>query len=43
MECKDFEPSIIQDNNEYININKVAEAKGLKSNRSIRLNLQISR
>ena len=57
MECKDFEPSIIQDNeNEYINIskafssslvekadasivfnsfvpiNKVAEAKGLKSN-----------
>ncbi len=64
MECKDFEPSIIQDNeNEYINIskafssslvekadasialnsflpiNKVAEAKGLKSNRSLRLEI----
>ena len=62
MKYKDFEPSIIQDNeNEYINIskafssslvekadasialnsfvpiNKVAEAKGLKSNRSLRL------
>lgn len=64
MKCKDFEPSIIQDNeNEYINIskafssslvekanasialnsfapiNKVAEAKGLKSNRSLRLEI----
>ena len=64
MECKDFEPSIIQDNeNEYINIskafssslvekanasialnsfvpiNRVAEAKGLKSNRSLRLEI----
>jgi len=40
MECKDFEPSIIQDNeNKYININKVAEAKGLKSNRSLRLEI----
>ena len=44
MECKDFEPSIIQDDKEYkrkeyISINKVAEAKGLKSNRSIRLEL----
>ena len=40
MECKDFEPSIIQDNeNEYININKVAEVKGLKSNRSLRLEI----
>ncbi len=64
MECKDFEPSIIQDNeNEYINIskafssslvekadasialnsfvpiNKVAEAKDLKSNRSLRLEI----
>ena len=25
--------------NEYININKVAEAKGLKSNRSLRLEI----
>lgn len=64
MKCKDFEPSIIQDNeNEYINIskafssslvekanasialnsfvpiNKVADAKGLKSNRSLRLEI----
>ena len=53
IECKDFEPSIIQDNEEqenindninninniYININKVAEAKGLKSNRSLRLEI----
>ena len=44
MECEDFEPSIIQDNKEYkkeeyISINKIAEVKGLKSNRSIRLEL----
>lgn len=42
MECKDFEPSIIQDkndNNKYINIKDVAEAKGLTSTRSIRLEL----
>ena len=64
MECKDFEPSIIQDNeNEYINISKafssslverigtstilnsfvpikqIAEAKGLKSTRSLRLEI----
>ncbi len=30
MECKDFEPSIIQDNDLYININNVAQAKGVK-------------
>lgn len=41
MKCKGFEQSIIQDKNEeYININKVAEAKGLKSNRSIRIATQ---
>ena len=40
IECKDFEPSIIQDNeNKYININKVAEAKDLKSNRSLLLEI----
>ena len=44
MDCKDFEPSIIQDNNEYkkeeyIGINAVAQAKGQKSNRSIRLEI----
>ena len=27
------------ENNTYININKVAEAKGLKSNRSLRLEI----
>ena len=41
MKCKDFEPSIIQDkNDEYININKIAEIKGLKSNRSLRIAIQ---
>ena len=71
MECKDFEPSIIQDNeeqeninnnininiskafssslvekadasialNSFVTINKVVEAKGLKSNRSLRLEI----
>lgn len=40
MEYKGFEPSIIQDKNEkYIDINTVARAKGLKSNRSIRLEI----
>ena len=38
MECKDFEPSIIQDNDLYININNVAQAKGVTS-RSIRLEI----
>lgn len=40
MKCKGFEPSIIQDKEEYININKIAELKGLKSNRSIRIAIQ---
>ncbi len=35
MEFKDFEPSIIQDKNEYINIKEIAQVKGLKSTRSI--------
>ena len=39
MECKDFEQSIIQDKNEYINIKEIAQAKGLKSTRSIRIEL----
>lgn len=63
MKCKVFEPSIIKDSEEYINIskafgsslvekagastafnsfvpiNKVAQAKGLKSNRSLRLEI----
>lgn len=39
MECKDFEPSIIQDKNEYINIKEIAQAKGLKSVRSIRIEI----
>lgn len=41
MECKDFEPSIIQDKTEhYIGIKRIAEAKGLKSTRSIRIAIQ---
>ena len=40
MKCKDFEPSIIQDDKEckkeeYISINEIAKVKGLKSNRSV--------
>ena len=37
MECKGFEPSIIQDKDRYIPIQKIARIKGLKSTRSIRL------
>ena len=33
------EPSIIQDKNEYINIKDIAKAKGLESNRSLRLEI----
>lgn len=41
MECKDFEPSIIQDKTEhYIDIKRIAEVKGLKSTRSIRIAIQ---
>lgn len=41
MKCKGFEPSIIQDKNEeYIDINKIAKVKGLKSTRSIRIAIQ---
>ena len=40
MKCKGFEPSIIQETEEYININKIAEIKGLTSNRSLRLAIQ---
>ena len=41
MECKDFEPSIIQDKIEhYIDIKRIAEIKGLKSTRSIRIAIQ---
>jgi len=40
MKCKGFEPSIIQDTEEYININKIAKLKGLKSNRSLRIAIQ---
>lgn len=40
MKCKDFELSKIQDKNEeYISINKIAKIKGLKSNRSLRLEI----
>ena len=38
MKCKDFEQSIIQEDN-YIDIKKVAEAKGLTSTRSIRIEI----
>lgn len=41
MKCKDFEPSIIQDKTEhYIDIKRIAEVKGLKSTRSIRIAIQ---
>lgn len=41
MECKDFEPSIIQDKIEhYIDIKRIAEIKGLKNTRSIRIAIQ---
>ena len=40
MKCKGFEQSIIQETEEYININKIAEIKGLTSNRSLRLAIQ---
>lgn len=41
MECKDFEPSIIQDKIEhYIDIKRISEIKGLKSTRSIRIAIQ---
>lgn len=41
MECKDFEPSIIQDKTKhYIDIKRIAEVKGLKSTRSIRIAIQ---
>ncbi len=39
MKCKDFELLKIQDKEEYININKIAEIKGLKSNRSLRIEI----
>ena len=35
MKCKGFEPSIIQETEEYININKIAKVKGLTSKRSL--------